>query len=334
MQEQAKPEAAEPPDLDMALDQLLADADREATLAARNHTDTEIPATEAADTPVMPTPSAVPDAIEPVAKADDLVGDALANQIQEMLDDAEAQLGAGHFQAPGEVQAEADQSQATSATQAAAAIPPKRLADTPAQRSATPAAKSPEAARPSVDFLPVGVVGNQTPDNLKDQITQLDDDLADGADHAIAGDFETVQDVMAQQPMAEAVAAPVAGQVVAEPNSPSSARPAKPAAAAVATPPAAPAGALRSEPSKVVAAAPVEHATGEGAPADAVPADAAPRLTHQQALVRASVRLRSALALINAPLARVSPATRDLVGYVGAMTIATSMLLIITRLLF
>jgi hypothetical protein len=294
-------------------------------------------ATGAGGAPAMSDEASVPAAagVEPAAAGDgaDLVGDALAQQIQQLLDDAQAHSG-----------------QTATAPKPAAA--PTGAADA---RASAPAA----AAATAADEVDANAAA------------ELDSHLALEADKTIAGEFETVQEVMsaAQKPAGPAAEAP-AVPVPAEAAKIAPAAPAPPAAEPAAAAPA-PAPAV-AEPAKIAPApapAPASVAATTGATAqdvahelDAQPAASAPaagappaaaakaasakpaRAAAAAVPAAASAPPRTALwpqidrslrrffAVFNGPLLGVGPGVRQALGLIALVTVfnATCLLVYVT----
>ncbi len=250
---------------------------------------------------------------------EDLVGDALAQQIQELLDDAEAQLDSADFLDPSQLS----------------------MSDTAADNAADPAADSTQktgatapvaASAAAVDSSTVaaGVVSASSnlpddPQAIQKAVEKLDDSLAQEADEAMAGDFETVADVVGSQSATNGNDAwnqetqnPLAGatQAGGDHGSVVSTDPNTPAAGAGAS-----AQDLANELDTQPEKAALSTAEIQDPPA---PSKRRKPLTH---------RLRAALAAANGPVATLSPSNRDLVGYTGAVTIMTAVLWITLTLL-
>jgi hypothetical protein len=312
-----QPSAAPASGLEAQLDALVADA------AAHP---TDAPADNPADAPAAPTDTAAAAPADVTAAASesaapDLVGDALAQQIQQLLDDAQIQSDA-----------------------AAAAAAPAAVPDDPPATDPPPPAPAPTEAQ---------------------ALAEIDNHLAKEADTAIAGEFETVQEVMSAAQQAQAPAPPssepailpadpvptsVAPQVPAPPV-PAAAPAVSAAAAPVPVPAAArsapaaaptPAGATSQDVARELDEQPAAATTPAAPPTPGptpapvpVPAPvarkpaAARRATPWQALDRL---LRRALAAVDSPLRGLTPGARNILGLVALVTVfnATCLLVYVT----
>jgi hypothetical protein len=338
-------------DLEAQLDALMADIAGQAPAAAAS--------------PARPSaPAAAP---APAAK-DDIVSGALAVQIQELLDHADA--------AP----------QGPSEAVAAGAGPASAAA-----RSPTP---------PPPDIPAPGLANNTDDQTTGEVLRQIDEHLAQDADHAIAGDFETVPQVEAFEEQAAAerkaaaaaaggaagsanlaaeqmqvAAAPADGGIAAAPTADqaatvsgaSSESPTESAAASAVPGPAAaavpPAGATaadvareldqdaRTAPTPVIPAgtttASVHQVTNTNGAAADIPAGmgpgpaaagpksvpTGPRTSAAARTGLLSVSLRRLLGAINRPLAGLSPTARSTVGYIGLLTLFNAVVLVLVTIL-
>ncbi len=249
----------------------------------------------------------------PTASGEDLVGDALAQQIQELLDDAEAQLDAANFLDPSQLPG------GTPLTQAEGSRPepePQTIGQSPA-----PAV---EAATEAMD-----------PDAMQAAVDKLDESLAHEADEAVSGDFETVADVVGSTPLPLAVPAVEAVTLASNETGPADEDIPEGAfedPADIVTPTGTTAADLAAE----LDSQPEKHAAKSKAPATApgtTPGKAEESVSPAKPRKPVSHRLRAALALVNGPVATLAPANRDLVGYVGAITMLTAVLWITLTLL-
>ncbi len=151
------------------------------------------------------------DLVGTTESVEDLIGDDLASQIQELLDEAKGQgLMPAQQAAPSDAAATEEDSQATVELDAAveamlagatfedvASVTAEADRPSPAQPLAMP-------TRPVVTFddhsdPPVDDPGEAAVPEQPAAVQQLDDHLSREAELAIAGDFETVQEVMSAQ---------------------------------------------------------------------------------------------------------------------------------------
>lgn len=212
-------------------------------------------------------------AIEP-PPAEDLLGDDLANQIQELLDSTAESVG--------------ENTQLAATTDESPAI------------------------------TPLATAGSAVKDHA--EIKALDATLAADADDAIAGDFETTEDVVAAAnleaaPTTSAVAVPHAPEAMSVDNEPS----------------------LEGDfdsPEELVAK--TETKNGASAADVARELDSQPEKTARMGVLKkprlalaVSPRvLKSAVILINRPFANASAQTRNLIGWVGLLTLFNAGILI------
>jgi hypothetical protein len=167
-----------------------------------------------------------------------------------------------------------------------------------------------------------------------ESVTQLDEILAGHADHAVADEFETVNDVIElEKALAEL-----------KTEAPSAASTPKFAPPQQAAPPA-DAGVRYADdspaPMAAGAAPPAKPAAAETAQTAATPDEPVPRAAPAAAATIAAVRpapglrdklLRLCLSL-NRPLRNVAAPTRNLVGYAGLLTLANGAMLVLIKLL-
>ncbi len=316
-----EPQSAAPDaelDLESQLDALLDQIDQaEPGLVARK------PAEPAAALAVAVAEP--PAAAEPPVDADSDAGLDLASQIQQLLDDARTQQPSSAFSAVAEP---------AGTPVAEAAVPPQpEPVVAPQPASLSPAAQTPDTAMASETL----------------NIEAIDQMLADEADQALAGDFETITEVLATENLPEVSApaqresaAPVASAVSAPPTGEeeddlegSFEEPETVLQAATAS-----ADTGLSEDAKAVARELDDQpenrsrASRAGDSQDTVPPAASDRrraarpsafkslgrtvLVELKALPEL---LRVACEAINRPLAALTPHTRDMVGYAGLITV-------------
>lgn len=286
-------------DIESQLDALLAQIESEEKPAAGSHGGAA-PASESRRSPASTTAVAE---IQSTGAAGD-TEDHLAQQIQQMLDDT------GAAQDPGE--------------------PLEGSFDAPEQ-------------------VHIGASSHPQPEFSSQAVAELDRILASSANDAVAGDFETLEDVVGDgmaQPSAVAASAPLIKTPSADdedrlhadfqaPESVLTQQPGAPTA-----PPAAAftAGAAdvdrelkQDEAGQAVTAPQVAHA----AVAPEFGVHRQPLLRRATAAVAAIVprTARSACEAINRPLHRLSPESRNLVGYVGLLTLFNASVLLIYKLL-
>lgn|GEM_PF-6468600 len=292
---------------------------------------------EAAAEPAVEATSATPAEATPAAPAPDEAIDTsgldLASQIQQLLDDART-----HHAEPSS----AASSPAPAAPVAPAAMP----------RPVKPA----PAASAEQDALPETL-------NIQD----IDQMLAEEADQALAGDFETIHEVLAAEQLPEAPVTPDPEPVA---MSPSPASPAAPPAQEAAEDDelegsfeepdavlqqAAMASTGRSELSEDARAVAqelddqpenrVRAAAAQSTPAatpseDRETAAPAPSLIHRgfafvgRELVVLTELVRQLCVLISRPMASLTPQSRDMVGYVGLITLFWGGVALVAKLLF
>jgi hypothetical protein len=326
-----------------------------ATASAPSATSASGPA--ASDHTTIPSTAVQPGGVtaavasEPVGAVEpepDLVGHALASQIQELLDDAADQQKQAESKAvPAETQ-EAQGASTAAATPTDSSNPrPGNLA--PVASSATPAA-------------PVDPVEQEV-------LHQIDDHLAQEADNAVAGDFETVHEVLAQGEGTNALPSTEASQSgsvnpAAPANSVSGGAIANRATQQSSVAPhggAAPAGTqqlptlternptgataadvareLDEQPetahsaSAAAAVSNIVVGTGNAARPITSPTSSTAVVSRSQRNLLAPVQgasrtFRRILAAVNGPLARFSPDTRANIGYVGVVVMFSGAVLL------
>ena len=323
-----QPDSAEPdPQLNDQLDALLSDIDQ-----AQSGGDAEAiadaePAARSDQEPAAADESVDADDIETaelegdfVAPDEDIVGSDLASQIQELLDDAR-----DSHQEPGPALTDpADEDE----------LPVDATFEAPAEPASETTAAAPRSSTDETTAAPVAGEAQDT-----SEIDQLDRELAEGADDAVSGDYETIEDVVASQgaaPFEEAGAlAGLPDTVEAPTDEPSADEEGDSVGAAVAGGFSADAQAVARELDEQaqpvgVAAEPPERDGPTGA--ETSDAGATPGVG-RGAVVAAPVMLRRTCAAINRPLMRVSPQTRDLVGYVGLLTLFNGVVFVVAQLL-
>lgn len=274
MSEQDKPQPADKAgeaELDNQLDALLSTIN-EAELDA-SPADTTANITSSDDSAKSDAAEINPPGADP-PPAEDILGDDLANQIQELLDSTAESMGEN--------------------TQLAATTD-----------------ESPAAAQP----IDTGAAAQD-----RSEIKALDATLAADADDAIAGDFETTEDVVAAAnleaaPTSSEVAAPHAPEAMSVDNEPSLEGDFESPADLVAKAESK-SGASAADVARELDSQPEKTARAVGLKKPRLPIAVSPRV------------FKSAVILVNRPFANASAQTRNLIGWVGLLTLFNAGILI------
>jgi hypothetical protein len=213
-----------------------------------------------------------------------------------------------------------------------------------ASAAAVPAASPPAAAPAAKAVEPTAASAAAPAQPEVVDIKQIDALIAQSADDAVAGDFETIDDVLKTQGGAGS-AKPAAAAAGHDEHADAAAAGGEDDADAIegdfSTPEQLISGATATD----VAAELDADAKGSGkrATRSAAPAAAEPAAVQEQKAARAArralllamfiARLRQTCAKLNGPMQRVSPETRNLVGLIGLLTLFNGSVVVIGKLL-
>jgi len=302
--------------LDTQLDSLLARIEREDSGAIPEEASHPAPASDDSldamidrqvDDAITAAESAMAHAVEigeprgpAVSESTIDAGDDLAEQVQAMLDEAASQSSA----APAlDADTDGERIEAIDGELSGSFKAPEAIT------GVAPAASGPAAPPDPAAFTDADEAGG---------LDELDRLLAEEADEAIAGDFESPQDVSSASPVVEE---PALGEAFAEADEALAGTFEAPEAAGTA---AAVAHELDEQPEQAVPAA-----AARAVPVDEHGSSAVPAM-----LSRFERAARHACAAVNSPLNHLSAEWRNTVGYAGLLITLTSIVLILAATLF